>query len=232
MNHDLPTPFTQIQTLLLVAHDGKTPLFKVMHSGVYVACHVKQQIFTHHAHQVDTCIAHMIFGIVLAKACAHVTVDRIQALGYRTGTHDVCLFGDDDLLVLPPISCLECRTRTTQARTDNQDVDIVFNNCRVAHQYCTPFLISRPLDCRVCNPPSSIRIYLGSLNSSWLSRISLLGAGTFARSGVAEPQGLVVIGASSSMSFLPLRNLMRHAIVPFSSSRITRTLCPSGAKSA
>jgi len=64
----LPTPFTQIRTLLLVAHDGETPFFKVMHSGVYVASHVKQQIFTHHAHQVDTRIAHMIFGIVFAKA--------------------------------------------------------------------------------------------------------------------------------------------------------------------
>jgi len=39
----------------------------------------------------------------------------------------------NDLLVLTPISCLECRTRTAEARTDNQDVDIVFNNCRVAH---------------------------------------------------------------------------------------------------
>ncbi len=96
--------------------------------------HVKSQIFTHHAHQVDTGITHVIFGIVLAEASTHVAVDRVQALRYGTGTHDVGLFGDDDLLVLAPISCFECCTRTAQTSTNDQDVDIVFDNCLVAHQ--------------------------------------------------------------------------------------------------
>src|SRR3989339_1088772 len=120
MNHDLPTTFTQEGTFLLVAHNGQTPLFKVMHGGVYVTCHVEQQIFTYHAHQVDTRIAHMIFRVVLTKASTHVAVNRIQALGYRARTHDICLFGDNDLLVLTPISSFKCSTCSTQTRTYNQ----------------------------------------------------------------------------------------------------------------
>jgi hypothetical protein len=76
-----------------------------------------------------------------------------------------------------------------------------------------------------------MRIHFGSLYSSWLSRISLLGAGTSASLGMACPQGLVVMGERKFFS-VPLRNLILQAIVPFFSSRWTRTLWPSGAKSA
>jgi hypothetical protein len=71
----------------------------------------------------------------------------------------------------------------------------------------------------------------GSPYRSWLSRISLLGAGTSASLGIAVPQGLVVMGDRKFFS-VPLRNLILQAIVPFCSSRWTRTLCPNGAKSA
>jgi hypothetical protein len=75
-------------------------------------------------------------------------------------------------------------------------------------------------------------MYFGSLNRYWLSRCSLLGAGTSASCGMCLPQGLVVIGASRFMSFSPLRKMIRQAMTPFSSSRFTRTEWPSGAKSA
>jgi len=76
-----------------------------------------------------------------------------------------------------------------------------------------------------------MRMYFGSLYSSSPSRISLLGPGTSASLGIAVPQGLVVMGERKFFS-VPLRNLIRQAIVPFCSSRTTRTLWPSGAKSA
>ena len=57
------------------------------------------------------------------------------------------------------------------------------------------------------------------------------GAGTLASFGIAWPQGFVVMGERKFFS-VPLRNLMRQAMVPWRSSRCTRTLCPSGAKSA
>ena len=75
-------------------------------------------------------------------------------------------------------------------------------------------------------------MYLGSLYNRWPSRISLLGPDSLLNLGIPVPQGLVVIGASKSKSHSPLRNLMRQAIVPFSSSRCTRTELPSGVKSA
>jgi hypothetical protein len=68
-----------------------------------------------------------------------------------------------------------------------------------------------------------MRIHFGSLYSSWLSRISLLGGGTSASLGIAVPQGLVVIGDRKFFS-VPFRYLIFQAIVPFSSSRMTRTL--------
>jgi hypothetical protein len=46
-----------------------------------------------------------------------------------------------------------------------------------------------------------------------------------------EPHGVVRIGEMKFFS-RPSRNLSRHEMVPFASSRSARTLCPSGAKSA
>jgi len=75
----------------------------------------------------------VILRIVFAEAGAHVAVDRIQALGDRAGTIDVGLFGNDDFLVLAPISGFECRTRPAKAGADDQDIDIVFDDCLVAY---------------------------------------------------------------------------------------------------
>ena len=49
----------------------------------------------------------------LFQADGDVTVDRIKSLSYRTRTHDICFFSNDNFFVLAPISCFKCRTRTT-----------------------------------------------------------------------------------------------------------------------
>ena len=72
----------------------------------------------------------------VASAPADVVVLRgaeLKALGYRTRTHDVCLFGNDDLLVPTPISCFKCTTGATKTRTCNKNVDVVFNDSLVSH---------------------------------------------------------------------------------------------------
>ena len=90
--------------------------------------HIKQQVFSHHTHQVDTCVAHVIFRVIFAKARTHVAVDRIQTLCHRARAVDVGLFSDYDFLVLSPVSGFEGSTGTTQARTTDKYVDIVFDN--------------------------------------------------------------------------------------------------------
>ena len=49
--------------------------------------------------------------------------------------------------------------------------------------------------------------------------------------GINFPHGLVVIGETKSF-VVPFLNLIFQEMVPFSSSRLTLTLCPIGAKSA
>ena len=117
----------------MVFHQRQTPLFKLVNSGVNVTRHIKGKILTNHTHQIHTRITDVILRIVFAEACTHVTVDRIKTLGYCTGTIDVCFFCNDNFLVLAPVSCFKCSTGTTEARTCDQDVDIVFNNSFVAH---------------------------------------------------------------------------------------------------
>jgi len=63
----------------------------------------------------------------------NLTVDRIQTLSNSTGTVDVCLFSDYDLLILTPVASFPGGTSTTKACTSDQNVDIVFNNCLVSH---------------------------------------------------------------------------------------------------
>jgi hypothetical protein len=134
VDHDLPAAFTLIRTRLGIAHQRQAPLLELVHGRVDVTRHVEQQVLAHHPHQVDTRVADMVFGVVLAPAGAHVAVDRVQALGHGTRTVDVGLFGNDDLLVLPPVSGLESSARSAQSRASDQDVDIVFDDSLVSHQ--------------------------------------------------------------------------------------------------
>jgi hypothetical protein len=94
---------------------------------------VEQQVLAHHPHQVDAGVADMVFRLVLAPARAHVAVDGVQALGDRARAIDIGLFGDDDLLVLTPESRLPGGAGAAQARTDDQDVDAVFDDGVVGH---------------------------------------------------------------------------------------------------
>ena len=96
--------------------------------------HVEQQVFPHQPHQVDASVADMVLGIVLAPAGAHVAVDGVQALGDRAGAIDVGLLGNDDLLVLAPEPGFPGGTRAAKTRTDDQDVDAVFDDRVVGHQ--------------------------------------------------------------------------------------------------
>ena len=77
VNHNLPATFALVVAGLGVLHQRQAPLFELVNSGVNVARHVEQQIFTHHAHEVDSSVAHVIFRVILAEACTHVTVDRV-----------------------------------------------------------------------------------------------------------------------------------------------------------
>ena len=128
MNHDLPTPFTQITPGFRVLHDRQAPLFELMHRGVNVTCHVKQQVFPHHPHQVDAGVTDMILRLVLAPAGAHVTVDGVQPLSDRTGAVDIGLLGNDNLFVLTPEPGLPCGTRAAQTCTDDQNIDAFFDD--------------------------------------------------------------------------------------------------------
>ncbi len=83
MDHDLPAAFTKILPVVRVLHDGQAPVFKLVHCAVHVAGHVEEQVFAHHAHQVDAGVANVILWIVLAPACAHVAVDGVEALSNR-----------------------------------------------------------------------------------------------------------------------------------------------------
>ena len=133
MDHDLPATFTQERAGLRVTHDRHAPFFKLVNRGVNVARHVEQQVFTNHAHEVDTRVAHVIFRVVLAEAGAHVAVDCVQTLCNSTGTVDVRLLGDDDLLVLAPVARFESCTCTAEACARDEDVDIVFYDSFVSH---------------------------------------------------------------------------------------------------
>ena len=134
VNHDLPSPFTQIAPGFRVLHDGQAPLFELVHRGVDVTGHVEQQVFPHQPHQVDASVADMVLRIIFAPAGAHVAVDGVQALGDRTGAIDIGLLGNDDLLVLAPEPGLPCGTGAAKARTDDQNIDAVFDDRFVSHQ--------------------------------------------------------------------------------------------------
>jgi hypothetical protein len=127
-------PLTQVAPGLRVLHDRQAPLLELVHRGIHVARHVEQQVLAHEAHEVDARVAHVVLGIVLAPARAHVAVDRVQALGHRAGAIDVRLLGDHDLLVLAPEPRLPGGAGAAQPRTDDQDVDAVFDDRLVGHQ--------------------------------------------------------------------------------------------------
>jgi hypothetical protein len=133
VNHDLPSPFTQIAPGFRVLHDRQAPLLELMHRRVHVARHIEQQVFPHQPHQVDARIAHMVFGIIFAPARAHIAVDRVQTLGDRTRAIDIRLLGNHDLLVLAPESRFPCGAAAAKARADDQNVDAVFDDRFGAH---------------------------------------------------------------------------------------------------
>ena len=136
VNHDLPSPFTQIAPGFRVLHDGQAPLFELVHRGVDVTGHVEQQVFAHQPHQVDTSVADMVLRLILAPPGAHVAVDGVQALGDRAGAIDIGLLGNDDLLVLPPEPRLPggaaCR-RGPHRRPEYR--------CRLRRSFCRPSVI-------------------------------------------------------------------------------------------
>ncbi len=100
-----------------------------------MARHIEQQVLSHHAHQIDTCIAHVIFGVILAKARAHVTVNGVEPLSDCTGTINIGFFSNNYFLVLPPVARFKRGTGTTEACATDQNIDIVLYYCLVvAHQ--------------------------------------------------------------------------------------------------
>ena len=134
MNHDLPSPFTQIAPGFRVPHDGQAPLFELVHRGVDVTGHIEQQVFAHQPHQVDARVADMVLRIIFAPSGAHVAVDGVQALSDRAGAIDIGLLGNDDLLVLPPEPGLPGGAGAAETCTDDQDIDVVFDDRFVGHQ--------------------------------------------------------------------------------------------------
>ena len=134
VDHDLPAAFAKVLSRVRVFHDRQTPVFKLVNRAVDVAGHIEQQILADHAHQIDPCITDVIFGVILAPARTHVTVDRVEALSNRTRAVDIGFLGDDDLFVLAPIASLESGARAAQTCTDDQYVDTVFDYRFMSHQ--------------------------------------------------------------------------------------------------
>ncbi len=133
MDHDLPAALTLVGAGLGVAHDRQAPLLELVHRRIDVTRHVEQEVFAHHAHQVDSRIANVVFRVVLAEAGSHVAVDRVQTLRHGAGTVYVRFFSDDDLLVLTPVARFESSAGTAEAGTRDQDVDVVFYDRFVGH---------------------------------------------------------------------------------------------------
>ena len=134
VDHDLPAPFTLVGARLRVAHQRQTPFFEQVHRRIDVTRHIERQVFTNHAHQVDSRIAYVVFRVVLPETSSHVAVDRIKTLCHRPGTVDVRLLSDNDLFALAPISGLKGCAGPTEAGPADQDVDVVFYNGLVFHQ--------------------------------------------------------------------------------------------------
>src|SRR5262249_11515008 len=126
MNHDLPSPLSQIAPSLRVAHNGQAPLFELMHRGVDVTGHIEKQVFTHQPHQIDTRVADMVLRIIFAPSGAHVAIYSVQALSDRAGAIDIGFLGDNDLLVLTPESCLPGGAAPAQPRATDPTTNFLF----------------------------------------------------------------------------------------------------------
>ena len=133
VDHDLPAALTLVSAGLGITHDRQTPFLELVHRRIDVTRHVEQEVFAHHAHQVDSRIANVVFRVVLAEAGSHVAVDRVQTLRHGAGTVYVRFFSDDDLLVLTPVARFESSAGTAEAGTRDQDVDVVFYDRFVGH---------------------------------------------------------------------------------------------------
>ena len=99
-----------------------------------MAGHIEQQVFAHQPHQVDTRVADMVLRLILTPPGAHVAVNGVQTLGDRAGAIDIRLLGNNDLLVLTPEPGLPGGTAAAEACTDNQNIDVVFDDRIVGHQ--------------------------------------------------------------------------------------------------
>lgn len=96
--------------------------------------HIEQQVFAHQPHQIDAGVADMVLRFIFAPPRPHVAVDGVQTLGDRAGAIDIGLLGNNDLLVLTPEPCLPGGTAAAEACTDNQNIDVVFDDRIVGHQ--------------------------------------------------------------------------------------------------
>ena len=85
---------------------------------------VVDQVLSHETHQVTACVAHEVFGLVLAPLHAHVAVDRRQALRHGAAALDVGLFDEDDLQVPSPVARFVSGAAAAKAAAYDEDVGI------------------------------------------------------------------------------------------------------------
>src|SRR2546427_2525915 len=229
VDHDLPLAFALVVSGFGVAHDRQAPFLELVHRGVHMPGDVVAQVLAHQAHEVVARIADMVLGLVLAPLHAHVAVDGVETLGDGTAALDVRFFDADDLQVASPVPGFVGRPATGHPAADDEDVRIDeygFPAPEQAH-HTTPRLSCSG---RSAGNPPLILSASGSCASSCLAKSSGRGA-SYSAGPLIDPQGVVRIGDTKFFS-RPSRNLSRHEMVAFASSRSTRTLCPSGAKSA
>src|SRR5439155_5001701 len=155
--------------------------------------------------------------------------DRVEALRDGAAPLDVRLLDADDLEIATPVTRFVRRPRAGHAAADDEDVRIDVDRLPSAEKshYTSPSL--KRLLASVGSPPS-ILSEVGSFASDWSARLGAGGASASCGAGI-DPHGVVRIGDSKFFS-RPSRKTIFHETVPFSGSRSTRTLWPSGAKSA
>ncbi len=124
VDHDLPLAFPQVPAGCGVLEDRQAPLFEHVHRGIDVPGDVVDKVLSHETHEVAACVAHEVFGLVLAPLHAHVAVDRRQALRNGAAALDVGLFHQDDLEIPPPVPRFVGRPAPAEAAADDEDVRI------------------------------------------------------------------------------------------------------------
>src|SRR5262249_39627137 len=192
---------------------------------IHMARDVVAQIFAHESHQVVASVADMVFGLIFVPVHAHVAVDGIEALSNRPAAFDIGFLDADDLEIAPPITGLIGSPAAAHAAADDEDVRVHKDGLAPAHQTRPCLKRSRESAGSAATLSDS-----GSCASSCDFIASALGA-AYSDGDLIESHGVVRIGDTKFFS-RPSRDLIFHEIVALSSSRRTRTLWPSGAKSA